>query len=158
MIRGLVHSWKQLVFYDFDRNMTKDLLFAIIRKVESIGFPVVAVVNDLGPSNVRLWKNLDINTDNTSFPNPSDASREIHVFADAPHLIKLIRNNFLDSGFRLGDGSYVRSGCVNELIQRSVSDLNTTFRLTANHVSVTGVKRMRVNWPSNCYQKLQQNL
>ena len=54
MIRGLSGAWKQLVFYDFDVAMSKDILFSIIVNVEAAGFLVVATVSDLGPNNLRL--------------------------------------------------------------------------------------------------------
>lgn len=87
---------------------------------------------------------LCVGIDKSSFTKPAASDREIYVFADAPHLIKLIRNNFLDSGFVLGDGKFVLSGCVREIIFRSIRDLKTTHHLSEKHVSVTGVKRTNV--------------
>lgn len=46
--------------YDFDRPMTKDLPSEIIQKVETVGFPLVAVVSDQGSSNLRRWKYLEV--------------------------------------------------------------------------------------------------
>ena len=112
--------------------------------MESVGFPVVAIVRDMNPANISLWNSLSIGTENPSFENPSASDREIHVFADAPHLIKLVRNNFLDSGFELENGNFVQSGCVKEIIQRSLSDLKPTYRLTEKHIHVTGTQRMNV--------------
>lgn len=37
MARGLCKAWKQLVFYDYDAPMKKDLLFDIIKNVEETG-------------------------------------------------------------------------------------------------------------------------
>ena len=119
-----------LVYYNFDTKVTKGLLFEVIMKIESVGFPVVAMVCDMGPTNITLWNSLNIGIKNYSFKNPSASDREIHVFADAPHLIKLVRNNFLDSGFELQNGHFVQSGCVKEIIQRSKGDLKPTYRLT----------------------------
>ena len=144
MIRGLMSSWKQIVFYDFDTDMTKPLLFNLITEIELAGFPVVAIVNDPGPTNVRLWKTLGICIDNSNFENPASPDRYIFVFADAPHLMKLIRNNFLDHGFQLSDGNYVHSGPVNELIKRSKSDLKTSYKLSERHINVSGLQRMNV--------------
>lgn len=144
MIRGLIAPWKQLLYYDFDTNMTKDILFQIIQKVEAVGFLVTAMVNDLAPNNVRLWNALGISHNNTSFPNPAAPHRKIFVFADAPHLLKLIRNNLLDSGFKLDGDKIVSSDCLRELIGRSTRDLKTTHRLSSNHIDVHGVKRMNV--------------
>lgn len=147
MLRGLASPWKQLVYYNFDTDMTKDILFDIIVQVEEAGFLVVAMVSDMGPANVKLWRSLSVDINNTSFLNPACGDRDIFVFADAPHLIKLIRNNFLDSGIRL-DGKNgcktATNGCVREIIQRSVKDLKTTFKLSDRHVHVYGTQRMNV--------------
>lgn len=119
MLRRLCGSWKQLIYYNFDQDMTKDILFELIRVVEASGFPVVAMVNDLGPTNIRLWNSLEI---------------------DAPHLMKLIRKNFLDSGFDLQENGKVSSECVREIINRSIHDCRTTHKLLLKHVGVTSVK------------------
>ena len=87
MIRGLVQPWRQLVFYDFDSNMTKEILFDLIEKIEAAGFNVVGMVSDLGPTNVKLWKTLGLGIENCSFRNPAAPDRDVYVFADAPHLI-----------------------------------------------------------------------
>ena len=144
MIRGLVKQWKQLVYYDFDCCLTKEILYDIIQNVESTGFIVLAMVSDLSPTNIRLWKDLGICMDNPSFCNPAAPDRNVHVFADAPHLVKLIRNNFLDSGFTLANGSCVTSDCVKEIIFQSISDLKTAPKLSERHITVQGVKRMSV--------------
>lgn len=94
MIRGLVKQWKQLVYYDFDCCLTKEILYDIIQKTEAAGFIVLAMVNDLGPTNIKLWKDLGIRIDHSSFCNPAAPGRNVYVFADAPHLLKLIRNIF----------------------------------------------------------------
>lgn len=75
--------------------MTVDILNDIIAKLYNIGYNVVAVVNDMGPSNIGLWRNLNISVEKTSFQHPI-SSTNIFVFADTPHLIKLARNHFLD--------------------------------------------------------------
>lgn len=144
MLRGLVQNWKQIIFYDFDCPMTKCLLFRLIEEVEAAGFPVVAMVCDLGPTNVKLWNSLEITSEQTFFTNPADTNREIFVFADAPHLLKLIRNNFLDHGFVLDNGQYVLSQCVQQLIAHSRSDIKVTHRLSSKHINVKGPHRMKV--------------
>lgn len=144
MLRGLVGSWKQLVYYDFDRPMTKDLLFSIISHVEAAGFPVVATVNDMGSSNMALWNSLKVSTETPYFTNPAVSSRKVHVLADVPHLMKLMRNHFLDDGFVMQDGKLVDSSCVREVIERSKADLKTTYHLSNKHIEVSGAQRMNV--------------
>lgn len=119
-------------YFQYDTDISKDILFNINNHVEAAGFPVVAMVSDMGPSKVRLWKNLAVGPEKTIFTIPSCDDREVFVFTDAPHLLKLIRNNFIDSGFGM-DGShrhtYVDSACVREIIKRSVKDLKIAYRL-----------------------------
>lgn len=147
MLRGLISKWKQLLYYNFDTDMSKELILDIIMKVEAAGFLVVAMVCDMGPTNVRLWNSLGVGVDKCSFQNPASNDRQIFVFADAPHLLKLVRNNFLDHGFKL-DGSKgcksVDSTCVREVVKRSTKDLKLTFRLDDRHIEVHGTKRMNV--------------
>lgn len=54
MVRGLTTPWKQRVYYNFDTNMTKDILNDIIIKVEEAGLIVVAMVSDMGSTNLKL--------------------------------------------------------------------------------------------------------
>jgi len=99
MARGLFKSWKQVIFYEYDTPMTSDILLNIITELYNIGFIVVSITSDTGSTNIGLWKSLNLSFTNGSFKHPVMSNRMIHVFADAPHLLKLIRNNFLDHGF-----------------------------------------------------------
>jgi len=64
------------------------------------GFNVVAVTSDMGPTNIFLWNSLNITPTKNSFLHP-DSGKNIHFFADVPHLLKLIRNNIIDHGFNI---------------------------------------------------------
>ena len=75
MVRGLCASWKQCIYLDFDQEVSKDILLMLIKKLESIGIQIVGMVNDMGTQNMRLWKNLNISVDQTSFENPHDANQ-----------------------------------------------------------------------------------
>lgn len=75
--------------------MSKELLYQIIEELHNIDFNVIAMVSDMSPSNMGLWRSLNITTTNTSFKHPKTC-RNIHVFADVPHLLKLARNHLLD--------------------------------------------------------------
>ena len=99
MCRGLFAQWKQPIYFDFDTAITKDILFNVINELHACQYTVIAIVNDMGPGNMALWNDLGINMQNTCFNHPSDESKQIFVFADVPHLLKLLRNHFLDHGF-----------------------------------------------------------
>lgn len=64
MARGLRKSWKLPVFYDFDCQMTKEILHSIITELSKAGYPVVAIVCNMGPTNRRLWKDLGVTIGN----------------------------------------------------------------------------------------------
>ena len=82
MLRGLVVSWKQPVYFQFDQSDMIEVLEDIIMKVESIGYPVVGIVSDMGSTNLRLWKHYDIDPaeGKIAFKNPY-ANRDIFVFS-----------------------------------------------------------------------------
>lgn len=137
-------AWTQLIYYDFDCPVTTETLFTLIEKAEAAGFPVVAMVNYLGPKNTKLWKSLGITTENGSFTNPAASERHVYVFGDAPHLVKLIRNNLLDHEFVIQEGSVIDGSGVRESVKRSIRDLKVTHRLSDKHVEVTRSSRMKV--------------
>lgn len=81
--------------YGYDTPMTKNLLCQIINQLYNVGFNVIAIVSDMGPSNIGLWKTLNISMNNTSFKH-NITNHNIYVFADVPHLLKLARNHLVD--------------------------------------------------------------
>lgn len=75
--------------------MTKELLNKIINNLYDVGYHVVAISSDMGPTNMGLWRNLGISMDITSFEHLI-TKNNIYVFADPPHIFKLARNHLLD--------------------------------------------------------------
>lgn len=92
--------------------MKKEILFEVIQKIEQAGFPVISITSDLGGENRAVWKELGISNENTSFENPYDSSRQVFVFADAPHMLKLARNHFLYKGFIVCGTEHVTKHCL----------------------------------------------
>ncbi|KAF0767816.1 general transcription factor II-I repeat domain-containing protein 2-like [Aphis craccivora] len=56
--------WKQVVYYNYDIPMTSDILLEIITKLYSIGYTVVSVKSDMGPTNMGLWKSMNVSHTN----------------------------------------------------------------------------------------------
>lgn len=116
MIRGLFFKWKQPIYYEFSQLMTKEILFQIISALYKINYTVVAITNYLGSKNVGLWSELNIDyrlsdkLESTTrfFQHPQNHALKIFVFADVPHLIKLLRNNFFYSGFEINGQLYTK--------------------------------------------------
>lgn len=101
----------------------------------------------MGPTNLRVWKHfgIDPTVNKISFKNPV-AEREVFVFADAPHLIKLVRNNFLDSGFFLSNGDHVSPESIYEMLKHSKTEYALAYKLNETHLNVTGPQRQRVKY------------
>lgn len=129
MARGLFKNWRQPIYYDF--AMSRDVLLSIIQQLYQAGYIVVTC--DMGPSNMRLWHDLNIGIDNTHsnenngatdtekkcfIMHPADNCLKIFFYADVPHLIKLARNNFFDSGFRF-KGVNIDKTCLEELLLKT---------------------------------------
>lgn len=160
MARGFIGNWRQPIFYDFDQPMTKEILYEIITCLQEVDYTVVAVTSDLGSTNVRLWKSMNIGVEIPSdkkskviekpeeekrcfFLHPSDKNLQVFVFADIPHMLKLARNNLFDSGF-IVDGQLITKDILEELITLNSCDLKIAFNLTRQHLDVKGSQRQSV--------------
>lgn len=66
------------------------------------------------------------------------------MFADVPHLIKLIRNHFLDTGY-MYKGKFLTSRTIAQLLLlTSVSDASISYKLTEEHLTVHHAGRQKV--------------
>lgn len=100
MARGLVSIWKQTVFYHFDQPMTIDIIMDIVSALHEAGYTVVGIVGDLRATNTGLWSKLGVKYDgNNIFPHLHNPDLKVFIYADVPHLLKLMRNHLLDHGF-----------------------------------------------------------
>lgn len=106
MIRGLFSKWKQPVFYEYDKPITKEKLTKILEQLFECGFTIVATISDLGPKYKSLWNDLNIDSEKGQcyFMHPCNNLLRVYVFADVPHMLKLARNHFLDRGFAYCSG------------------------------------------------------
>lgn len=147
MARGLFSKWKQPVYYKFDTPVTKEVLNDVITKLFECGFTVVATTSDLGSSNQKLWKSLNIGTDEKQkcfFIHPSNDQYRIYVLADSPHMMKLARNHIIDHGF-LYHGIHITTKCLQLLLQLTGdSDLRIAHKFSQHHLDVKGNGRQEV--------------
>lgn len=137
MIRGLRGNWKQPIFYNYNYKMRQETLFQIIEDLFKIGYVVVAAVSDLGPENQQLWRSMSISPQTPFFNHPSDDSKKIFVFADIPHLIKLLRNHFVDNGL-IFKNKLLTKNVVEELLSYCNSDLTISKSLNLEMLNVKG--------------------
>lgn len=123
--------------------MTQLLLFDVISQLHACGFEVAAVVSDMGPTNIRLWKSLGITPTKTSFSHPI-SGKQIYMFADVPHLMKLVRNHFIDSGFVLPNNKYIGKQVIQEVVSLNKGDLSCVHKVTDRHLNAVGSQRQNV--------------
>lgn len=145
MVRSLFASWKQLVYYEFDKTMDATTLNNIILKLHDAGYIVVAITSDLGPGNLKLWSQLEIgmHPQKSYFQHPARNDLKVFVFADAPHLLKLLRNHFLDKGF-IWKGKIVDKEILFKLLSINAGDLKISHKITTYHLNVQGSERQKV--------------
>ena len=97
--RRIFQTWKQLFYFQFDAKITNGVFNDIVIAIEEANFAVAAAVSDLGGQRPSQWYAYDV-----QHVIPYRPSREIFCFVDAPHLLKLLRNPVLDTGFILPSG------------------------------------------------------
>lgn len=141
--RGLFGKWKQPVYVGFDTKITPLILNGIINRLYGVGFKVIACVSDCGGGNIGLWKDLGITYENVSIIHQC-AGTNIYFFADAPHLLKLIRNWLVDTGFKI-DNKLITKKPLEELISSTNSEINSCFKLNSSHLKCEGFRRQNVS-------------
>lgn len=70
--------------------------------------------------------------------------KPVYFFADIPHLLKLLRNWFLDTGFVLQDNTVINKNPVKSLLENTRSEINSCFKLTPLHLNCERSQRQNV--------------
>ena len=97
--------WKQIIFYDFDKNMSTELLMSIIDMCERSNARVRGIICDMG--NHTLLSKLGVySNQNYFFLNSVNPVRRIYIFPDVPHCLKNLRNHTLDYGMLVKETEY----------------------------------------------------
>lgn len=108
------------------------------------------MVSDLGGANRGLHRDLNITESKPYFENPS-TKEKIFVMADVPHLLKLIRNNFVDHGFSI-DGKVIQKKIVEQTINATnSSDLKITHKITLDKLNCCGPQRQKVKFAAKLF-------
>lgn len=129
MARGVFKPWRQPIYYNYDQPLTSGILKGTIEKLYDVGCTVIAATTGLGSTNSAVWDELHIGiTDDIKccFPHPRNEDLKFFVFADPPHLLKLIRNNLIDTGFHF-ENKFLNKQCLEEVLL-----LNKSLRFHIN--------------------------
>jgi len=153
-VRGLFGRWKQAIAYEFDDDFSSVKFMNLVEVLEKIGLRVRATVNDLGGKNRKLTNSLGVMVRKSiateeqykitsSVSNPV-SGESIWFFADAPHLIKLLRNNLLTHGLTIKGGFQLKKSDFDHMLTVDKSELKMNFKLTRKHLNVDGKEKQRV--------------
>lgn len=162
MIRGLFCDWKQPIYAGFDISMNLALLNEAMSKVFAAGFEVVATTSDCGGGNVGIWTGINLEEARTYVPHPV-TQRKVFLFADAPHILKLIRNWLIDSGFTLPDGNTITHDALWDLVAKDCTEISDTYFLKEEYLTCQRSQRQNVAWAAKllsrkCAIALQRKL
>ena len=146
MVRSLFSTWKETIYFQFDQNMTKELILSLVVECETRSIQIRGLVFDLG--NKTLLSQLNFNLLNNKVVNPYDITRYIYIFPDCPHLLKLWRNHCLDKGYSFPhkNGKYhqLTKQHFVDLMEKDGLELKLCPKLKSLHVDVRGSQRQRV--------------
>ncbi len=142
MVRGVFSNFKQPIFYDFDREVDARLVHDVIAKLQKIGVDIVSIVSDMGTKNVKLWNELGVTKEKPYFSSRNGGT--ISVFADIPHLLKLLRNHFLDQGYILPSGKKFVKEDLLFLVEKDSAEFQLCHKVKPLHFLCKGSQRQRV--------------
>lgn len=156
MARRLFDKWKQVIYYKADQSLIPHIIENVISNLYDAGFTVVAITTDLGPSNNKVWAQLNIrinDSQNCFFLHPKDQNLKVFVFADVSHLLKLMRNHFLDNGFII-NRKCINKKCIEEILQlQEGKDLKIVHKISENNLDVSGASRQKVATAAKLFSK-----
>ena len=147
MVRGLYSKWKQPIGYFLTSGpVNKDKLNVLINlcleKLEETGLLVKVIICDQGSNNRASFVKMGVSI---SKPYITFRGRKIFCMYDPPHLIKSIRNNFIQNGY-IVDGKEVLWNYVLKFYEVDKSlKIRMAPKLSEKHVSLAPFSKMRVN-------------
>ena len=101
MISSIFSSYKDVVYILPSNKLTSEILHGFISKtiigLEAIGFRVISVITDNNSINNKAMS-LFVSPTKKSivYPHPSENSRPLFFILDSVHILKCIRNNWLN--------------------------------------------------------------
>lgn len=98
MIRGLTSHWKQVIGFvicchGLSASTLRDLISSAITAVNQTGLIVKAIIMDQESTHTKWMSDSSVNPDR---PYITHNQSNIYMMPDPPHLIKNLRNNFMD--------------------------------------------------------------
>ena len=172
MVRGLKKKWKQPIAYYFSEAgmNTADIarnIKLIIRSLHSIGLQVLATVCDQLSTNtaaINLLKSqTDIdhriqNQENRMLGFSVDGVEVVPLY-DIPHLLKGMRNNFLEADIKfVWKKNKIQVASWKDIVavyELDIGDFDTKMlnKLTESHVYKEKLKKMKVSYAAQIFSQ-----
>ena len=173
MLGGISTRWKQTVAYYLTGNSTDgtvlcEIVKRIILACDNISLNVMAVTTDMGSINRAMWKMLGVVSNkekcSCSFPHPGHPGQSVYVFADVPHLVKNLRNHFVNGQDIVLPADVVKKFnlptavvCVKPVKllvdYQSGKDLKPAPKLTEKHLEPSHFDKMKVSHAMAVFSK-----
>ena len=175
-VRGIASDLKFALAYfatcGINAHQIMSLFWDAVSYLElSCTLPVVACVSDGASANRKFYKmHATADDDNDGIPhktlNPFCNERYIYFFADAPHLMKTLRNCMYHSGYgdratRLmwNDGKEILWSHVFRLAQDELDrDIKLAPKLTMEHVNLSPFSKMNVKLATQVLSQTTANI
>jgi len=151
VLTGLSTHYKIPVSYhltkDLDHVQQLQMLTNVMAEVEKIGFKVLRVVSDCISFNVKTMAELCGGTITHRIPHPLDNTRPLFVSFDPCHIIKNLRNQFLDKKRKLMNcGRDITAEPVRRLYDKQKNDVIKPVRsLSRKMVFPSSFEKMNVS-------------
>lgn len=147
MIRGIYSQWKvPVAYFASEDGVSSESLKTIVKmcfqKLRNSGLDAMGMVCDLSRTNQKVFKCLGVTKEKPYF---FLEHQKYYAFFDVPHLIKCIRNNFIDRQF-VYEGRFIRFSDVRntyELDKRSKTG-RSLLKLTDKHLNPNSFEKMNV--------------
>ena len=149
VINGLSKSYSIIVGYFLVKQLNaKELLELtkhVIKEIEDLGFEVVGLVADNASTNTKMFKLL--NPEGKlwhEIPHPLDKKRKFFVSFDSSHIIKNVRNQFIDRHLKW-KGKRILFDFIKRLHEKQKNLLLKLMRKpTKKHLEPTPIERQNV--------------
>lgn len=154
-IRSIKGLWKFPLCYLFANNSTPSeimhtYLLSIIELLHQNGIRIRITVCDMGPNNQSLLNNiLKVTPENPFFYHTLESGEKVKVFVswDTPHLIKCLRNSFINYNIKFAPNKIAHWSDITSFYKEDSKRCPRLCpKLTDSHFNLTNFTKQRVKY------------
>lgn len=155
MLNSISSKYKDVVHILPIKKITADKLFETLLKIitglEKIGFKIVVIVSDNNSINRKAISLFNNPLSNYVYPHPCDRNRPLFFCIDSVHLIKCVRNNWLNQKNSEQAMYYPDfSLSSDKVFTASFDTLKNVFEMESSNLLKHGYTLSRKSlWPTN---------